>query len=257
MPHDYWRLTVPRMSFMERAERFQALLAETRSRADADQALAGLLADPDLEPFRTQTVAALGDVAGPAGSAAIRAEFAEALAEFATAKPHDRPVYRDLMCACLWALGKRDGPAATDVLLEATVHASYEVRDYGFVIIAAVGDDRAWDDMQRSLAARLSRKITSPRQAGEAVHIIEYLARSAAQNSDRRSRLTTLLRDSWSRLPPRTQAALAELYPGISPEGPAPAEVGLETHAPRAPWQRPDKNEPAPVRMPVHPDDPE
>jgi hypothetical protein len=33
------------MSFMERADTFEELLAETRSRSDADHALAGLLAD--------------------------------------------------------------------------------------------------------------------------------------------------------------------------------------------------------------------
>jgi hypothetical protein len=232
------------MSFIERADSFEELLGEACSRADADLALAGLLADPDLEPFRTATVAALGDVAGPVGSAAIRAQFTSARGQFATAKPHSRSTYRDLMCACLWALGKRDGAAATDVLVEATAHASNDVRDYGLTILAAVGDDRAWDDMERSLAGRLARKITSPRQAVEAVHIIEYLARSGAGNRDRSVRLIGVLRDRWTHLPERAQNAIAELYRGIGPGGPAPAYVYLGTHAPRAPWQPPHRTQP-------------
>jgi hypothetical protein len=104
-----------RMSLGDRVGRFEELLGEARSRSDADQALARLLADPPLDAFlRIDVVAALGDVAGPVGSAVIRAEFISACALFETAKPHNRWIYRDLMCACLWALGKRDGPAATD-----------------------------------------------------------------------------------------------------------------------------------------------
>jgi hypothetical protein len=64
------------MSFMERSDRFDELLGEARSRGDADQAVVGLLADPDLDPwFRTKAVAALGDVTGPVGSSALRAEL--------------------------------------------------------------------------------------------------------------------------------------------------------------------------------------
>lgn len=232
------------MSFTERADRFEELFGETRSRSDADQVLAGLLADRALEPsFRIDVVAALGDVAGPVGSAVIRAEFISAWAQLEKAKPHNRWIYRDLMCACLWALGKRDGPAATDVLAEATAHASFDVRSYGFMILASVGDDRVWDDMRASLALRLAKKITSERQANEAIWTIRYLARHCTRNSDRREQLISLLRDRWNRLLVRHQQVLEELYPGIEPSGPEPAKVDLATNVPAGPWVRPSSHE--------------
>jgi hypothetical protein len=229
-----------RMSFMERSDKFDELLGEARSRGDADLAVVGLLADPNLDPwFRTKAVAALGDLTGPVGSGAIRAEFSAARALFATAKPHNRSWYCDLMCACLWALGKRDGAAATGVLVDATAHPSWVVRDYGFSTLAAVGDDRAWDDMAGSLARRLARKITSERQADEAVWIVRYLARHCAGHSDRSEQLTALLRGRWNSLPVAARQVLAQLYPGAGPSGPASLEVDFARHVPTAPWERP------------------
>jgi hypothetical protein len=232
------------MTYIDRSDRFDEVLGEARSRSDADHALVELLGDPGLDSwFRTRTVAALGDVTGPVGSSALRREFVAASAQFEAAKPHCRAAYRDLMCACLWALGKRDGAAATDVLIEGAAHASWNVRDYGFMIVAAVGDDRAWDGMLAALAERLAKKIASERQAGEADLTIAYLARHCGRDADRCQRLAGLLRDRWSRLPDSVRYAMAEQYPGVGPGGPLPAEIDFANYAPEAPWQPPPKTQ--------------
>jgi HEAT repeat protein len=230
--------SLPRITQLERSDRFDEVLGEARSRSDADRALVELLGDPALDTwFRIRAVAALGDVTGPDGSSALRREFVAGSAQFETAKPHDRAGYYDLMCACLWALGKREGPAATDVLVAGTAHASWHVRSYGFMILAAVGDDRAWNDMLASLARRLAKKITSERQADEAQLIIAYLARHCAGHADRCTRLAGLLRDRWSRLPDSVRYTAADQYPGVGPGGPLPAEIDFASYAPEAPWQ--------------------
>lgn len=228
------------MTYIERSDRFDEVLGEARSRSDADRALAELLGNLALDTwFRTKTVAALGDASGPVGSSALRREFVAANAHFETAKPHSRAAYRDLMCACMWALGKRDGRAATDILIEGTAHASWNVRNYGFMILAAVGDDRAWDDMLAALAERLQKKITSERRADEAELVIAYLARHCGRDADRCTRLAGLLRHQWGRLPDSVRYAVKEDYPGVGPGGPLPAEIDFARYTPTAPWQPP------------------
>lgn len=230
---------MPRMS---RYDRFRELLGEAKARGDADGALVALLGDGAFNTWaRTLVVAALGDTAGPAGSTAIRGEFAAAAGQCATAEPRGRSGYRDLMCACVWALGKRDGQGSTDILVEAAAHASANVRDCGLVALAAVGDDRVWDDMLSSLRARLEKRITSASRQGEALVIIAYLARHCGRDADRRTQLAGLLRERWTRVPEAKM--VAGRYPGVSPGGPSPAEIDFGAYAPRAPWARPTAQE--------------
>jgi hypothetical protein len=221
-----------------RRQRFEELLGEARARSDADHALATLSRAVVYDSYtRLAVVEALGDTAGPDGSPALRADFAAARAEFETCKPHRRAEYVDLMCACVWAVGKRDGPHATDFYIEAADHANRNVRDYGLSILAAVGDDRAWDDMLAALAERLAKKISSAQRGGEARMIITYLARHCGRDADRRARLADLLRGQWHHLP--EAETVAEWYPGVGPAGRPAADIEFATHVPPAPWMRP------------------
>jgi hypothetical protein len=59
---------MPRLTYVERSARFDAVLRSAKARSDADQALLALLADPARDWLeRIEIVAALGDVRGPRG----------------------------------------------------------------------------------------------------------------------------------------------------------------------------------------------
>jgi hypothetical protein len=222
----------------QRLIRFEELLGEAKARSDADRALASMLGDDVYDSYtRGSVIAALGDTTGPDGSAALRREFAAASAQFETCKPHLRAGYADLMCGCVWALGKRDGPGDTDLYIEAAGHANRDVRDYGLSILAAVGDDRAWEDMLADLAGQLAKKTSSARRGGEALMTIAYLARHCGRNADRRDGLSGLLRERWNHVP--QPEAVAGWYPGVGPDGPPAAEIDFAAYTPRAPWERP------------------
>ena len=107
--------------------------------------------------------------------------------------------------------GQTGGPGSTDILVEAAAHASAKVRDYGLVTLAAVGDDRAWDDMLADLRERLARRITSASRQGEALVVIAYLARHCGRDAGRKIRLAGLLRERWTRVPDAKM--LAVRYP--------------------------------------------
>lgn len=129
-----------RMTYAERIDRFEAALAAAVSARDADQALAEMSARVAVNSYeQTSLVAALGDTRGPAGSAAVRAVFDAALARYATASKTTRSEYRDVLCTCVIALAKRDGPAATDVYARAATHENPGVREYGMSALAAPG----------------------------------------------------------------------------------------------------------------------
>lgn len=229
---------MPRLTHLDRLDKFSELLGEAKSRSDSDRALVSLLNDGVFDWLtRTDVVVALGDTAGPAGSAALRGEFAAAMEQYATTKPHNRAAYCDLMCACVWALGKRDGPGGTDLFVKAAAHANRSVRHYGFMILAAVGDDRAWNDLLADLRGRLAKKTTSTWRGGEALEIIEYLARHCGLNADRGALLAGLLRERWRHVP--DAEAVARWYLGIGPGGPPPAEIDFGTHVRLPPWVPP------------------
>jgi hypothetical protein len=107
---------MPEHPYAGRADRFDAVLEAAKARSDADEALTALLRDPVRNWYeKVWKIVALGEIQGPVGSAAIREEFAEALAKLATARLHQRSWLRDLAGAVVYALRERDGPAATDV----------------------------------------------------------------------------------------------------------------------------------------------
>jgi hypothetical protein len=170
----------------------------------------------------------------------VRAQFDDAMAGLATGPQRARAWWRDLACAAITALAKREGPAATDVYLAAAVSASQAVRDYGLNALDAKGGDLAWDPMLARVEEIIGRKPISYGRWDELLQAVSYLARHAPRGTTRADRLIALVRSNWRALarPPQrkvahgpyaepeveTAARLEELLPGIEPDGP-PASV--------------------------------
>ena len=231
---------MPRQSYAERSARFDAVLEAAKARSDAEESLTVFLRDPARDGLeKILIVAALGEIEGPIGSAALREEFTEALAKLATARPSQRSQLRDLACAAVYALQERDGHAATDVFVTAAFHASRDISGYGMDALEQAGDDRAWDEVLSALGQLLSRKVTAGTLRGnQALTAIEYLARHAEPGSDRAVRLVTLVRDRWRAL--GVQYSVERRWPDMGPDGPEPKNV---RHS-------------SPCRAPIHPDPP-
>jgi hypothetical protein len=227
-----------RITYAERRDRFRAALAAAAKAADADQRLATMLADPALDRSEQINVAvALGETHGSAGSAALRQAFSTAMADMESASKSTRSWYRDLVCASLVALARRERPAATDIYLAAVNSPNTIVRDYGMLALAPFGDDRAWEQILARLSQILQRKINPKGMSGgEAFNAIEYLARHAGLSSDRAVRLVTLLRNRWRQFADDTRLAkrIERCWPGIQPGGPLATDLDLPSlHTPR------------------------
>lgn len=258
------------MSYAERADRFDADLAAAAAAEDSESQLIALLGRPQADDReRILITAALGESGtGPDGSAAVRAQFSDAMARLATATRSARSGWRDLACAAVIALARRDGPAATDIYLAAAASTSADVRDYGLMVLAAEGDARAWDPMLATVSEILGRKRISYGRWYDMLHAVQYLARHAARGTDRAQQLIWLLRANWGTLarPPQklvnrgpyvepemqTATRLEELWPGIQPDGPPGDAIDLpRLHTPTA-WWRPDFK-PSPRRTGARP----
>jgi hypothetical protein len=135
------------------------------------------------------------------------------------------------------------------------------VRDYGLMVLAAEGDERAWDPMLATVSEILRRKRISYGRWYDMLHAVQYLARHAARGTERAEQLISLLRANWGTLarPPQklvnrgpyvepemqTATRLEELWPGIQPDGPPGNAIDLpRLHTP-IPWWRPDFKPPA------------
>jgi hypothetical protein len=211
-----------------------------------------MLAGPAIQPSDQARVAAkLGCVPpGSAGQAALRAAFAVATVEYATASKSAKPEYSDLICACLWALAERDGTAATDILASAASSSNPHVRASAISDLAAVGDDRAWEAVMARLTAMLRRRTGL---YGVAWHTscsaIEYLARHAPRGSDRAIRLINLLGDQWHNL--ADPELINRWWPGIGP-GREPAAT-IDLPAPDRPRAGPRRRPSTPPMAPSSP----
>lgn len=225
-----------KMSYLERAERFDAALSAAVSANDSDQVLAGMLSDQTLDTTEhTKVAAALGTTRGAAGSAALRKAFSIAMKQAALTDKRTNRGERDLICACVIALARRDGPDATDIYLVAARHTNSIIRDYGSAALAPSGDDRAWEEILARLDAILQRKISPDGlRWEEAVNTIEYLARHASRGSTRATRLITLLRSHWRNL--ASPGLLQQWWPGIGPGGPPPQTIDLGAHTIQHSW---------------------
>ena len=254
---------MPRMTYDERAELFDADLAAAIAAHDSDHALIALLSRPRLDGAeRVLIIAALGESGtGPDGSAAVRAQFSRAMSELTTAAKHTQANWRDNACAAVIALARRDGAAATDVCLAAIASTNPSVRCYGLDALAVEGDDRGWDLMVAFISEIMSRKTISVTRWNELIKAVEYLAQHADHGSARAAQLITLLRAHWAKLadPPqiktkrgyptythtRPATRLEALWPGIQPDGPPADMIDLpRLHTPTAWWL--PRNQPPP-----------
>jgi hypothetical protein len=218
---------MPEHSYTGRADQFDALLEAAKARSDADEALTALLRDPVRDGReKISIVLALGESQGPVGSAAIREQFAEAMAKLPTARPHQRSWVRDLAGAAVYALRERDGPAAEDIFVTAAFHPNRRISSQGLNALERAGDGRAWDEVLFSLGEILGKKVSGGTLRGDqALTAIGYLARHAQPASDRAIRLVTLVRDRWSVL--GIQLSVERRWPDMGPGGPAPEAVSL------------------------------
>jgi hypothetical protein len=222
------------MSYMKRADQFDSALTEAKTRLDADNVLAQMLADPKHDGREKPLIAAaLGRLHGEAGSAALRNEFTRVLDELTTAPPSIRRDVADIACACIWALGSRDGGAATDVFARAARCAQRDIAGYGMQALAAVGDDSAWEEMLTWLGMKLERPAKTGTAATSVRLAAEYLARHSLARTDRQRRLAMLLRARWRNT---DRESLEAKWPGIGPDGPPPERLDLRTPTRPAPW---------------------
>lgn len=230
------------MSKLTQAElddRFEAMISEVASANNADERLAAILADPSTSTrHQVWVAAALGDIsAAPAGSAALRAAFADAAEKHASASKSTESAYRDLICASITALAKREGPAATDILVSAASSSNPYIRDYGMSALASVADDSAWEIIMAHLGEILLRKTNSRSLSWqETCRAIEYLARHAPQGSDRATRLITLLHNRWRNL--ADPDLIEQWWPGIGGDLQRSSTIDLqESHSPQTWWE--------------------
>jgi hypothetical protein len=241
---------------MSSAERFDRFNAEVAVACDGDGQLIALLDRPGLDYQERITVtAALGESGtGPEGSAAVRAQFGDAIAGLATPSSA-RHWWTDLACTAVIALARRDDPAATDVYLAAAGSSARNVREYGLMVLEAEGDDGAWEPMLTRVGEILSRKPISYGRWNELLMVVSYLTRHAAPATARAEQLVTLLRANWGSLarPPqrrvghgpyvepemKTAARLENLWPGIQPGGPSAAALDLSGQQTPVAWWRP------------------
>lgn len=188
--------------------------AATRLGEDGDRLLAATLVD--LPRWRqVMVVAAMGNLTGSRGSAVL-----------GQALTVTGPGSRDLRCAALWALAKREGEAATgDLVRTLTESRDGVVRAYAVTALAGVGDDRGWEPVLswlRKFLARPSRGPTFPPLVPVAV---AYLMRPSSADPARTARVVRLLREKWDALDVDEREWLSQLWPQAHPDGPRVEEV--------------------------------
>jgi HEAT repeat protein len=161
---------------------------------------------------RVILAAALGDVDGAAGASALR----EALGA-------SGPGSRDLRCAALLALGKREGARATPEMLAGLRSRDGIVREYAVAALVEAGDDRGWDEVLDWVTTQLTASRRPNRLAASPIVLaIGYLARHAPQGSQRLRLLVDLIRDAWPRLLEDERAWFGVNWPEAAPGGPDP-----------------------------------
>lgn len=183
----------------------RAVTAAVGLRAEGDRLLADL---DDPRGWRAVVVsAALGDVDGPHGGRVLRRRVAAR-----------GPGTSDVRCAALLALVKRGEDGVDAVLAAALDDPDHAVREYALVGLAAVGDDRCWDDVLRRLSAMLSRVRTTLRgdDLSPVVTAVVYLLRHARDDPARVEALAGLLRRRLHRLDEGEREWLEVHWPAVT-----------------------------------------
>jgi hypothetical protein len=123
----------------------------------------------------------------------------------ATARPSQRSRLRDLACAAVYAICKRDG-GSDGRLRDRGISCKPGYLELRHARAGVGGDGRAWDDVMSVLGEILRTKVSAgtPR-SDQALTAIEYLARHAEPGIDRPIRLVTPTRDRWHSTEPNLE----------------------------------------------------
>ncbi len=172
--------------------------------------------------YRVPLIAALGDLPPSESGDSLLREVAR----------RDGPQTRDLRCAALVALAKRQGAAATEDFREALPNRDSAVREYALACLAAFGDDSAWREVLDWLTKAKTPYNGLQPPTGAAV---TYLCRHVAgRSADERVALVSLLRNKWSLLEQDgVTESLIDFWPQVRPGGPEDAASPVADVVPR------------------------
>ena len=186
----------------QRRDRSQAIL-DAFLDPHADELLAQMLDAATDTVDKTRIAAHLGDFKGTAGSEALQRAMLLA-----------GPGTRDLRCASVLALAKRDGQVASPHLRSALADKDFVVKDYAVIALAGAGDDSAWDEVFALLPALLKRRQDPSVEFARAIaYLAQYL------NPQRRAELIRFVRDRWGSI--GAQRWFHEFWPDACPDGPS------------------------------------
>lgn len=169
---------------------------------------------PHLDGYRKVSVAAsLGSSRGDHGLAILREGIRTT-----------GPKSTDVVCASLYALAKREGRDANDLLDNAYRDLrSFFARHYAEIGLAAVGDDRTWDLMLARLSKRLLVKKRMDATPPEIATPLAYLLRHSTNQTDRLSRLAAVLKLREKNLHDLERSWLQAVWPEVfSSQDPPP-----------------------------------
>jgi hypothetical protein len=157
-------------------------------------------------------VAALGDCEGPRGAALLH--------EIANRDVGDSNV----RCASLVALAKRVGTPASDTFARALESRSGSVKDCAVGSLAAVGDDRAWEQVFERLRTLLGRKTRNyvALDPTDVELCVAYLGRHLGTAADRHDRVVGLVGRRWNRLGAAERRWIHDHWSACDPGSSAP-----------------------------------
>lgn len=205
-----------------------------RSEAGREQAIDDAQRDPHADSLLAQMLdesrdgswekvlvaAALGQVSGPDGDAALR-----------RALDASGPGTSDLRCSALHGLARRCGEAAHEDFVRGFHSTDAGTRDSAIVVLAACGRDGVWDEMAARLASTMKRPGRRGSVPSDTLTMLVYLLRHAEGDPGRLPFLVRLLRKHWDGLNPRSDPGgeasqwVARHWADTAPGGPEADEV--------------------------------
>jgi hypothetical protein len=194
-----------------------ALVAAVKAGTPGERRLLDTLRLAQDERHAAGIVSALGEAEGPDGVAVLREIIAQ---------PED-PL--EVRTTALVALTKRQGVAASDVLLACLSDWDRFMPGYALMGLASIGDDRAWSEVVQWLRRSLDSMKPNPEYdlddrtlAGQSdtAAAVSYLARHAAGGWERQRPVTQLLRSRWDRLCGAEQRWLTVTWAACDPSHP-------------------------------------
>jgi hypothetical protein len=193
--------------------RFDAAIEAAGTLGDAGEI--AMMAAWSTTPGRVEVAAALGDRRRPGPADDLLRQAIRT----------GGPGTQDLRCASVLSLAKRLGADATDDLVDALGQRDGAVRQYAVIALAAVGDDRGWEQVLDWFSQyRPGANLEPPSQAA-----LSYLMRHLpAQPAERRSDLVRQVRRKWPVLvEDGTATMLGTEWPTVAPDGPPVPELPM------------------------------